>query len=159
MVLYHGSNIEVCEPHLLKARRNLDFGKGFYTTSSFGQAMSWALRTARIRKDGSPVVSCYEFDDKNLSILSVLAFERPDFDWLYYVAANRRGVAAHDDYDVVIVPVANDQTFPTILLYLDGYLNAESAVAQLLPQKLKDQYAFKSHRAVSCLKFLEAKKG
>ena len=33
MILYHGSNVEVKEPILLKVQRELDFGKGFYTTS------------------------------------------------------------------------------------------------------------------------------
>lgn len=50
MLLYHGSNIEVREPRLLRSQRDLDFGKGFYTTSDLGQATSWATRTARIRR-------------------------------------------------------------------------------------------------------------
>ena len=33
MILYHGSNVEVSEPKLLKVQRTLDFGKGFYTTT------------------------------------------------------------------------------------------------------------------------------
>lgn len=33
MILYHGSNIAVEKPNLSKARRNLDFGRGFYVTS------------------------------------------------------------------------------------------------------------------------------
>ena len=37
MILYHGSNVIVREPPLLKIRRDLDFGKGFYTTSDFQQ--------------------------------------------------------------------------------------------------------------------------
>ncbi|MBQ7184417.1 MAG: DUF3990 domain-containing protein [Clostridia bacterium] len=44
MILYHGSNVAVKEPHLIKAQRNLDFGNGFYTTSDFQQAESWAKR-------------------------------------------------------------------------------------------------------------------
>ena len=61
------------------------------------------------------------------------------------------------DWDLIIGPVANDQTFPTILLYLDGFLDAESAVRQLLPQKLKDQYTFKTAKALSFLRFAEVK--
>ncbi|MEE3314206.1 MAG: DUF3990 domain-containing protein [Treponema sp.] len=38
MILYHGSNIIVESPKLLKAQRFLDFGRGFYTTSDFDQA-------------------------------------------------------------------------------------------------------------------------
>ena len=42
MLLYHGSNVVVEEPRLLKVQRELDFGKGFYTTSDLDQASKWA---------------------------------------------------------------------------------------------------------------------
>ncbi|MBO4321156.1 MAG: DUF3990 domain-containing protein [Treponema sp.] len=47
MILYHGSNVTVEAPRLLKVQRSLDFGKGFYTTSDFVQAKKWALRSNR----------------------------------------------------------------------------------------------------------------
>ena len=47
MVLYNGSYTAVREPRLLKNQRELDFGKGFYTTSDLEQATKWAQRTAR----------------------------------------------------------------------------------------------------------------
>lgn len=59
MILYHGSNLEVRNPMLLTSQRALDFGKGFYTTTSFEQAETWAKRTARIRKSGHACVSIY----------------------------------------------------------------------------------------------------
>lgn len=158
MILYHGSNLEIECPKLLKTQRALDFGKGFYTTSSFEQAEKWAKRTARIRESGEAVVSCYSFDEKKISALNVLKFSGPDADWLDYVAKNRKNMNITDDYDLVIGPVANDQTFPTILLYLDGYIDAGSAIKQLLPQKLKDQYTFKTEKALELLQFREAKK-
>lgn len=34
MILYHGSNILVEKPILMRANRTLDFGHGFYTTTS-----------------------------------------------------------------------------------------------------------------------------
>ena len=151
MILFHGSNIEVIRPKLLKRQRELDFGKGFYTTSDLEQATSWARRTARIRNIGKPIVTSYEVDDSALKAMSTLRFQEPDRAWLDYVTANRRGMAANDTWDIVIGPVANDQTFPTILLYLDGYLDADAAIRQLLPQKLKDQYVFKTKRAISLL--------
>lgn len=45
MLLYHGSNIEVSNPQILESDRCLDFGKGFYLTSSFEQAKRWVDRT------------------------------------------------------------------------------------------------------------------
>ena len=157
MILYHGSNVEVREPRLLRIQRDLDFGKGFYTTSDYEQAVSWARRTARIRGSGKPSVSCYDIDTTVFDDLRILHFENADVEWLEYVAANRKGVAPRADYDLVIGPVANDQTFPTLLLYLDGYLDAASAIKQLMPQKLKDQIVFKSALALSALSFLEVR--
>ena len=158
MTLYHGSNTIVESPHLLKIQRALDFGRGFYTTSDFEQAKRWAQRTVRIREGGSSLVSCYELDEDAISAIKVLRFLKPDSAWLDYVATNRKNIGAKDDWDLVIGPVANDQTFPTILLYLDGYIDAESAVRQLLPQKLKDQYTFKTEKALQFLRFTEVRK-
>ena len=42
MTVYHGSNIEVREPKILKPNRELDFGNGFYTTTNLDQAIAFA---------------------------------------------------------------------------------------------------------------------
>lgn len=89
MILYHGSNVEVNEPKIIKSKRLLDFGTGFYLTSDFEQAKKWAIRT-----------------------------------------------------------VNN---------YLKGYFDEDIAIQLLLPQKLKDQYNFKTERALSILNFSEVK--
>ena len=133
MTLFHGSNIEIKNPQLLQIQRTLDFGKGFYTTSDFEQAKNWAKRTTKIRGTGAPLVSCFELEEDFLNTLKILKFSKPDLEWLDYVTVNRRNKNYYDDFDLVIGPVANDQTFPTILLYLDGYFDAESAIKQLLP--------------------------
>ena len=158
MILYHGSNIIVDSPKLLKFQRSLNFGKGFYTTSDFEQAKKWAERSTRIRKDGNPVISCYEIQDSDIASLNVLRFDKPDEKWLEFVAANRKNILQENIWDLIVGPVANDQTFPTIILYLDGFLDADSCIKRLLPQKLKDQYVFKTEKALSFLNFIEVKK-
>lgn len=155
MILYHGSNVEVSEPKLLKAQRALDFGKGFYTTTDLEQALTWAKRTARIRKTGAGQVSVYKLDDDIFAGLKVLHFEKADGEWLEYVTANRKNQTMENSWDVVWGPVANDQTMQTLILYLDGYLTAEQAIANLLPQKLKDQLVFKTEKAISTLEYIE----
>ena len=42
MTLYHGSNVEVKEPKILKPIHGLDFGAGFYTTTNRDQAIAFA---------------------------------------------------------------------------------------------------------------------
>ena len=157
MTLYHGSNLIVDSPHLLKTQRTLDFGRGFYTTSDFEQAKKWAQRTVKIRESGKACVSCYELNEDKLESLKIFRFTEPNLEWLDYVSNNRKNNDVEDGWDLLIGPVANDQTFPTILLYLDGYIDAETAIRQLLPQKLKDQYTFKTEKALSLLRFIEVK--
>ena len=41
MTLYHGSLEIVEKPQILQANRPLDFGTGFYTTTSLQQARRW----------------------------------------------------------------------------------------------------------------------
>ena len=88
--------------------------------------------------------------------MRILKFEEPNVRWLRYVAANRRGEPQMEDWDLISGPVANDQTMPVLILYLDGYLTEEEAIARLLPQKLKDQFVFKTERALACLHCTEA---
>lgn len=47
MLLYHGSNITVQNPQIIESDRRLDFGKGFYLTSSYEQASRWAELTLK----------------------------------------------------------------------------------------------------------------
>ena len=46
MIVYHGSDTIVETPKILEANRPLDFGGGFYVTTSEEQAKSWAIRVS-----------------------------------------------------------------------------------------------------------------
>ena len=155
MVLYHGSYTAVREPRLLKNQRELDFGKGFYTTSDLEQARKWAQRTARRLHKAEAFVTQYEVAEEGLELLRVLHFAAPDADWLRFVVKNRKGVPDAEKWDVICGPVANDQTAPVIDLFLDGMYDEEEAIRRLLPQKLKDQFVFKSVEAIALLRCAE----
>ena len=157
MLLYHGSNIVVREPKILKSQRYLDFGAGFYMTSDFEQARKWAVRTAARREEGVATISVFEISDDYVDRVKVLAFARPDRDWLRYITAHRTGNPPADDYDMVVGPVANDQAIRTVNNYLKGYFPEDVAIKLLLPQKLKDQYLFRTEKALDLLVFKEAK--
>lgn len=157
MRLYHGSNVSVKTLRLLTTRRQLDFGPGFYLTSSLEQAEKWALRTSAIRNSGKPTVSSFDFDlKKAMKHLSTLTFPGPDRSWLRYVVANRLEQPHTPDYDLVCGPVANDQTLRVLNDFMNGYLTENIALQLLLPQRLKDQFAFKTDRALRWLHFQEA---
>lgn len=157
MLLYHGSNIVVREPKILKSQRYLDFGAGFYMTSDFEQARKWAVRTAARREEGVATISVFEINDDYVDRVKVRTFARPDRDWLRYITVHRTGNPPADDYDMVVGPVANDQAIRTVNNYLKGYFPEEVAIKLLLPQKLKDQYLFRTEKALSLLAFKEAR--
>ena len=153
--LYHGSNVEVREPRLLRKYRDLDFGRGFYVTSDIRQARTWAIRTARIRGAGNPTVTVYDLDESELADLAVLRFAEPNERWLKFVAAHRKGEVMDDMWDIVRGPVADDRTVGVLLMYLDGYLTEQEAIRRLLPEKLSDQIVFKSPQALERLHYVE----
>lgn len=76
MILYHGSNIEVKNPQIIKSRRLLDFGAGFYLTSDYAQAKKRAIRTTDRRREGSPVISGYSVNVKDFESLALLFFDQ-----------------------------------------------------------------------------------
>ena len=158
MLLYHGSNIIVQNPQVIESDRRLDFGKRFYLTSSYEQASRWAELTVNRRGVGKPVVSVFEIDESQLSELKVLHFNQAQKEWLEYVTLNRTNQnIPNDDYDIVIGPVANDRTMPVISLYFSGIYDIEETIKRLMPQKLCDQYTFRSENAIKKIKFLEVK--
>ena len=120
MILYHGSNAEVRLPRILTTNRSLDFGAGFYTTSSLNQAERWAQLQTRRRGNGRAAVSAYEMDESAIESLSLLRFEGADAAWLDFVVENRKGLYKGELYDLVIGPVANDRTMSVI----NDYMNA-----------------------------------
>lgn len=153
MILYRGSNIQVDRPRVLGSLRALDFGAGFYTTSSREQAEKWAGIVTKRRQTGVPTISSYSFDEKVSASLKILKFDSPDGDWLDFVVANRTEQPVSIEYDLIIGPVADDSTLPVIDDYADGRYTKDEAIRRLLPQKLTDQYAFLTDKALSFLTF------
>ena len=63
MKLYHGSYCRVRKPNLSRCRANTDFGKGFYTTTNYEQAVKWAKIIQERQGVDKSFVSVYEIDD------------------------------------------------------------------------------------------------
>lgn len=94
----------------------------------------------------------------SVSDLKILHFTQAQKEWLEYVTMNRKNLnIPNDDYDIVIGPVANDRTMPVISLYFSGIYDIEETIKRLMPQKLCDQYTFRTEKAIKKLKFLEVK--
>lgn len=157
MRLYHGSNVDVRRPRLFKSDRRLDFGGGFYLTSSYEQAARWAVLTTRRRGQGNALISVYDFDDSRLSRLHVLQFNEADVEWLHFVSDNRNGIQREEAYDIVIGPVADDATMPVLRRFFADIYTEDEAIRRLKTQQLKDQYAFRTQAALDALTFLEVR--
>lgn len=155
MRLYHGSNMEVSNPKILPATRNVDFGNGFYLTTDFEQAKKWSKSTARRRGVGIPIVSVFEIGEDDLNNLRIKVFKEASEEWLNFVSENRKKLIYNNEYDIIMGPVADDNTMPVVDLYMQGFLDVKDAIKRLLPQKLKNQVVFKNEFALSKLKFIE----
>ena len=154
MILYHGSNVTVDKPRLIKQNRFLDFGFGFYTTTNREQAVNFALKVANRRKFGSASLNIYELDEKiAFASCDLLKFESPNEAWLDFVAANRQGNYTGKQYDMIYGAVANDDVYRTITLYLTGILNKEQTLEALKIRKLFNQLVLASEKALSYLVF------
>ena len=155
MKLYHGSNVAVPRPEILNSDRKLDFGVGFYLTSSLEQAERWARLVVDRRGGGRPIVTVYEIDEAQLNTLRVRRFEKANRQWLNFVVANRESRIEDQKWDIVIGPVANDRTMPVIRLFMAKVYTAAETLRRLLPQNLHDQYTFKTVAALQRLQFKE----
>ena len=177
LILYHGSYCEVKNPDLAKCAKQKDFGQGFYLTTSKEQAVSFlktaiAKATAAGKIEGSQTfgyVSTFEFINSNE--LKIHLYKEADIDWLHCIAAHRKKkifikiekeLAA---YDVIAGKIADDATNTTLTAYLGGAFGTigskeadEFCIRRLLPNKLTNQYCFKTDKAIECLKFVESEK-
>lgn len=157
MILYHGSNMVVSKPRLIHQNRFLDFGFGFYTTTNKVQAMAFAEKVYRRRREGEKVVSVYELNEQIAFMeCSVLKFDFPDEAWLDFVSENRSGNYKGKVYDFIYGPVANDDVYTTFTLYNAGALTKEQTLEALKIRRLYNQMVLTSEKALSFLKFLGA---
>jgi len=159
MILYHGSLLAVDRPAIMDraSYRPLDFGTGFYSTSSREQAIRWVRN--RLDYDASAphgFVSDYAFDETGFAA----GLRRLDFaighvevDWLRFVMRNRREHNPEHGYDLVTGPVANDRVYTVISGYEAGFTDEETAIRRMKTYRLADQYLFHTEAALSFLSF------
>lgn len=127
MKIYHGS-LEVIErPLILQPNRLLDYGKGFYTTTSERQAKEWVERRMIENNTTCGYVNVYEFNEERLTDLKRLTFSEPTKEWADFVMANRTQKGFIHDYNIVYGPVANDR-----YIYNLDYTKLELSVSRHL---------------------------
>ena len=157
MKLYHGSLEQVSVPEIRTPNRTLDYGSGFYTTTSYEQALAWVQRRMKEQNVDKGFVNVYELDESMLEDLKCLFFENPTEEWVDFVMKNRTQRGFTHDYDVVYGPVANDRVYAAFALYEGGILDKQSLIAELKTYNLIDQYLFHTSQSLKALSFIEGK--
>lgn len=180
MLLYHASYAEIKDIDLKYCKKGLDFGQGFYTTSSYLQAYNYVLQAVKKRnfqryssnevmqpEDGR--INIYRFhDDVNLFIH---CFQEADIDWLHFVSSNRdkglfpKAIQELKAADVIGGKIADDRTRRTLIDYINGAygkpgtLRADQlALEMLLPNRLKDQFCFRTEESIQSLEFIRSER-
>ena len=157
MKIYHGS-IEIVEkPEIRESNRTLDYGQGFYTTSSYEQAEAWVKRRMDEKKTSQGYVCVYELDEVAMQEMNTLLFDTPTEEWVDFVMKNRTQKGYVHEYDIVYGPVANDRVYASFALYEGGLINKQTLILELKTYKLVDQYLFHTEKALQALTFVEAK--
>lgn len=154
MKLYHGSTVLVDKPEIRNTGAFLDFGIGFYTTTSYEQAERWAKIKMRREKVDIGYVSEYDFDYEAAKEKFIIhRYETAEMDWLLFVTNNRQGNILLDQIDMHIGPVADDNVYQSIRLFETGVYDAEETVKRLKTEVLRDQWTFHSEQILECCKF------
>ena len=177
IILYHGSYCEVPLPELNKCAANKDFGQGFYLTTSREQAESFvkasikkAIAIGLIDSDQNyGFVSSFQYN-KILSLKEYI-FDEANVDWLHCIVGHRKENTFSDivenmkNYDIIGGKIADDKTNITITTYLlGGYgeIGSKGAdsicIGQLIPERLQNQYCFRTQTALDCLSYKGSEK-
>ncbi len=153
ILLFHGGSHIIDVPEIREPERTLDFGKGFYTTTSFEQAERLVRNRIANKKWIHGYVNTYIFNVKQAEeTLNVKKFDGASEEWIDFVLKNRIEEGFSHNYDIVIGPVADDNVYRQLALFEGGLLNKETLIKELMTYKLIDQYLFHTS---SALRFLE----
>lgn len=149
IVVYHGTAFDFDDIELDKSKDRRDFGKGFYTTTIAAQAESWARNVAVRNHLKVGYVYVYELNIDGC--LKIKEFADLSIDWLDFIKDNRSKGGIQHDFDIVIGPVANDNTMLTVNRYITGVYDAEEAIKRLSYYKANNQVCLNTEKA---LKFI-----
>lgn len=176
-ILYHGSYTEISDIDLFRCRSGLDFGKGFYVTSSYSQALSYVPASVRKAQRRGLIPESFPVQDGRLSIftytpdpnLFIHIFDDADEEWLHFTACNRNHELfpelrkKYRSVDIIGGKVADDNTALTLNSYVSGLYGEPGtsradrmAIELLEPEKLKDQFCFRTEESIRALQFIRS---
>ena len=152
MILYHGSLEIVEQPRILESNRPLDFGRGFYTTTSLQQALRWVK--LRMEQEDTQLGYVSQFKFERIKGLKMRRFRSANEAWVDFVHNNRTKQGFDHNFDIVEGPVANDNVYLSFNLYESGIISKEELIRRLKTYKLVDQLLFHSERSLESLSYI-----
>ncbi|MCW6086545.1 MULTISPECIES: DUF3990 domain-containing protein [Clostridium] len=150
MILYHGSNVIVEDPKIIKAIRTLDFGYDFYTTTSYDQALKWVKIKSRRENVEKGIISIYEIEDT----LNIKVFNGANKSWLEFVLDNRMKEGYTHNYDVVKGSVADDRVYACLNAFENKFMDFDMTIKEFRTYKLSDQISFHTKESLKYLNFI-----
>lgn len=154
MKLYHGTNKDFDKIDLSKSKPNKDFGRGFYLSADYEQALNMAQVKVEQLETGNLVVQTYEIADDVWDNLRVLRFDNYSEEWAKFILLNRNNptnLLVHE-YDIVIGPIANDRVGVQLWKYENRSIDLPTLVHNLQYMKgVTIQYFFGTERAIKLL--------
>lgn len=160
MIVFHGTIIEIQKPEIIKSETGRDFGFAFYTTGIKEQAERWAIRKAKIEnrkpnKSVTPIVNVFQWEDNAIG-LNIKNYDEISIEWLEMIVNCRSNISFVHPYDVIAGKIANDNVGETVSYVMQGIMRKEDAIERLRYEKINNQIAFCSNKALSTLKFIKS---
>lgn len=176
--IYHGT-ISTCAENIIKngillekGKPKVDFGQGFYTTTSYKFAQS----TAKNKSDKTnmhygenrvyPIVLKYEMDERLLEHLHILKFKEEDIRWAQFIINNRNGFTYMKDigfyfhnlkqkFDIVIGGIADNRIslLSKELKQLKEKVTSKDLYDMKYPYHTR-QISFHTQKSLACIKLV-----
>lgn len=178
-LLYHASYTQIINIDLNRCKHGLDFGRGFYLTSSYEQACNYVPSSVKKAKRIKVLPQWFDINDAYINVfkfhadpnLLINIFEHADAQWLHLVTGNREKslfpalIKKYASMDIIGGKIADDNTAKTLVQYINGAYGqpgsseADSfALKLLLPNRLKDQFCFRTVDAIKSLEFVRSER-
>lgn len=163
IVLYHGTTADFSIVDLKHCKDKKDFGKGFYTTTDINQAIELARRMKHTAINKGNVyakayVYMFKIDKQHIKQLNTHNFQTASISWIDYILKNRYSEFRNKkDYDLVIGKVADVVAKIVMNKFVNSYgIHAtkeqkQQLIKALKPDKLIDQYCFKTDKSLEVL--------
>lgn len=164
--IFHGSEKIIEKPIFGYGKTYNDYGVGFYCTSNIDMAKEWSVGFNR-----HGYASCYEFDDRDITILNLNDDKYCILHWLAVLLHNREfdvpSVLAleakkyildnffinYDDYDVITGYRGDDSYFSFAQDFINGTISYRQLNNAMHLGELGQQFVLKSKKAFEHIQY------